>query len=106
VIATKPASNPLPDIEASGFEIAKHEYDPHPLLTIAELPPASSKEVISLFNQNEEHEKPANDEADALALVSGLRGLRGQLRNELPLLALRVHGQPAAQQSGEDDGGT
>ncbi len=51
------------DIEASGFEIAKHEYDPHPLLTIAELPPASSKEVISLFNQNEEHETPANDEA-------------------------------------------
>src|SRR5258706_5528609 len=51
------------DIEASGFEIAKHEYDPHPMLTIAELPPASSKEVISLFDQGEEHEKPANDEA-------------------------------------------
>src|SRR5882672_2597379 len=51
------------DIEASGFEIAKHEYDPHPLLTIAELPPASSKEVVSLFNQNEEHQAPANDEA-------------------------------------------
>ncbi len=40
------------DIEASGFEIAKHEYDPHPMLTIAELPPASSKEVIYLFNQH------------------------------------------------------
>ncbi len=51
------------DIEASGFEIAKHEFDPHPLLTIAELPPASSKEVVSLFNQSEEHETPANDEA-------------------------------------------
>ncbi len=51
------------DIEASGFEIAKHEFDPYPLLTIAELPPASSKEVASLFNQSEEHEAPANDEA-------------------------------------------
>jgi len=50
------------DIEASGFEIAKHELEPHPLLTIAELPAASPKEV-PLFNQNEEHEPAPNDEA-------------------------------------------
>ncbi len=51
------------DIEASGFEIAKHEYSPHPHLTIAELPHTSSKEVISLFDHHEEQEAPANDEA-------------------------------------------
>lgn len=37
------------DIEAQGFEINKNEYDPHPLLTISELPPANSKEVTTLF---------------------------------------------------------
>ena len=35
------------DIEAQGFEINKNEYDPHPHLTISELPPASSKEVAT-----------------------------------------------------------
>jgi len=38
------------DIEASGFEINKNEYDPLPLLTISELPPANSKEVPTLFD--------------------------------------------------------
>jgi SNF2 family DNA or RNA helicase len=37
------------DIEANGFEINKNEYDPHPMLTISELPPANSKEVATLF---------------------------------------------------------
>ncbi len=50
------------DIEASGFEITKHELDPHPLLTISELPPAATKEV-GLFHGNETHETPASDEA-------------------------------------------
>ncbi|HRI78783.1 MAG TPA: ATP-dependent helicase, partial [Cyclobacteriaceae bacterium] len=42
------------DIEVSGFEIIKNSYDPHPLLTISELPPANTKEVISLFEGNAE----------------------------------------------------
>lgn len=51
------------DIEASGFEIAKHEYDPHPLLTISELPAASTKDAATLFDGDENHEPAANDEA-------------------------------------------
>ncbi len=51
------------DIEASGFEITKHELDPHPMLTIAELPAVASKEVATLFSQEEQQETSANDEA-------------------------------------------
>lgn len=49
------------DIEAQGFEINKNEYDPHPLLSISELPPASSKDVPSLFEGSSE--TPHDDEA-------------------------------------------
>jgi len=50
------------DIEAQGFEINKNEYDPHPHLTISELPPASSKEVSTLFG-NVDSDGPSDDEA-------------------------------------------
>ncbi len=50
------------DIEAQGFEINKSEYDPHPHLTIAELPPTSSKEVATLFGNINSH-GPSDDEA-------------------------------------------
>ncbi len=50
------------DIEAQGFEINKNEYNPHPHLTIAELPPASSKEVATLFG-NLDAGGPSDDEA-------------------------------------------
>ena len=32
------------DVEVQGFEINKNTYEPHPLLTISELPPANAKE--------------------------------------------------------------
>ncbi|HJW31481.1 MAG TPA: hypothetical protein VJ508_19765, partial [Saprospiraceae bacterium] len=70
------------DIEASGFEIAKHEYDPHPLLTIAELPPASAKEVVTLFNQDEEHEAPANDEAGKIVFDLSFRYGKHRFRGD------------------------
>jgi SNF2 family DNA or RNA helicase len=50
------------EIEAHGFEINKNEYDPHPMLTISELPPANSKEIKSLFGESNE-EGVASDEA-------------------------------------------
>lgn len=50
------------DIEAQGFEINKNEYDPHPHLTISELPPAASKEVATLFG-NIDSTGPSDDEA-------------------------------------------
>ncbi len=50
------------DIEAQGFEINKNEYDPHPHLTISELPPVSSKEVATLFGSTD-GDGPSDDEA-------------------------------------------
>lgn len=52
----------IEDIEVSGFEIIKNSYDPHPLLTISELPPATTKEVPTLFEGHQE-EKTNHDEA-------------------------------------------
>ena len=37
------------DVEVQGFEINKSSYDPHPLLSISELPSANVKNVPSLF---------------------------------------------------------
>lgn len=50
------------DIDVQGFQILKNSYDPHPLLTISELPPANTKQIPSLFGQGGE-ESNANDEA-------------------------------------------
>lgn len=50
------------DVEVEGFEIVKNVYEPHPLLTISELPPANTKEAATLFSEHPE-EKPSNDEA-------------------------------------------
>jgi SNF2 family DNA or RNA helicase len=49
------------DVEVKGLEINKSEYDPHPLLTLSELTPASAKEVPALFEQETAHHD--NDEA-------------------------------------------
>src|SRR6478752_8678628 len=49
------------DIEVQGFEINKNVYEPHPLLTISELAQASTKDVPSLFDSENEHS--ATDEA-------------------------------------------
>lgn len=51
------------DIEAYGFDINKNEYDPHPLLSISELPPANTKNVPSLFGSADAPDGPGDDEA-------------------------------------------
>lgn len=61
------------DIEATGFEIAKHEYDPHPILTISELPAASTAEVPTLFDHQEENAAFANDEAGKIVFDLSFR---------------------------------
>ncbi len=48
------------NIEAQGFEIIKNDFDPHPILSIAELAPANAKNVPSLFD---EHKESHDDEA-------------------------------------------
>lgn len=60
------------DIEAFGFEISKHEYDPHPLLTISELPPANEKSAPSLFDATNE-DAPADDEAGKIVFDLSFR---------------------------------
>ncbi len=50
------------DVDVQGFQILKNSYEPHPLLTISELPTANSKEVPTLFEAGE-REVAANDEA-------------------------------------------
>ncbi len=50
------------DVEVQGFEINKSEYDPHPLLTLSELVPSSSKEVPALF-ESQSSTQNDNDEA-------------------------------------------
>src|SRR5258708_19081979 len=37
------------DVEVKGFEIIKNTFEPRPLLTISELPPANAKEIAILF---------------------------------------------------------
>jgi SNF2 family DNA or RNA helicase len=48
------------DVEVNGLEINKNEYDPHPLLTLSELTPATTKEVPALFD----HDHSPNNEND------------------------------------------
>lgn len=70
------------DIEASGFEIAKHEYDPHPLLTISELAPATATEAATLFDHHHEHEGPANDEAGKIVFDLSFRYGKSKFRGD------------------------
>lgn len=48
------------DVEASGFEINKSTYDPHPILTISELHTAQSSTAPSLFDDHQ----PVDDAGD------------------------------------------
>jgi SNF2 family DNA or RNA helicase len=51
------------DVEASGFEINKSTYDPHPVLTLSELHSAQTTSAPSLFEDRRAAEEPATDEA-------------------------------------------
>lgn len=70
------------DIEASGFEIAKHEFDPHPLLTISELAPATTAEVATLFDQGSEQEAPPTDEAGKIVFDLSFRYGKNKFRGD------------------------
>ena len=50
------------DIDVQGFQILRNTFEPHPLLTISELPPLKSKDVPNLF-EAASGEPNANDEA-------------------------------------------
>ena len=61
------------EIEALGFEIAKHEYDPHPLLTISELPPGNEKKVPTLFEHAQDTGESHDDEAGKIVFDLSFR---------------------------------
>jgi SNF2 family DNA or RNA helicase len=65
------------DVEVQGFEINKSEYDPHPLLSISELAPATNKEVPSLFDQGA---SGANENDEAGKIVFDLSFKYGKHR--------------------------
>ncbi len=70
------------DIEAYGFEINKNEYDPHPLLTISELPPANSKEVLNLFDDSHHPSGPSHDEAGKIVFDLSFRYGKHKFRGD------------------------
>lgn len=70
------------DIEAHGFEINKNEYDPHPILSISELPPANSKEVPTLFEHDQEHAGPSDDEAGKIVFDLSFRYGKHKFRGD------------------------
>jgi SNF2 family DNA or RNA helicase len=49
------------EIEAKGFDIQKHDHDPHPVLTISELHTAQTSQVATLFDTPA---APAEDRTD------------------------------------------
>ena len=70
------------DIEAYGFEINKNEYDPHPLLSISELPPANSKEVMTLFESSAHPDGPSHDEAGKIVFDLSFRYGKHKFRGD------------------------
>ncbi len=69
------------DIEVEGFQIVKNTYEPHPLLTISELPPANSKEVPSLFADHPD-EKPNHDEAGKIVFDLSFKYGKNKFRGD------------------------
>jgi SNF2 family DNA or RNA helicase len=70
------------DIEANGFEIAKHEYDPHAVLTISELPTASSKTSPNLFEGHGDELAPQDDEAGKIVFDLSFRYGKHRFRGD------------------------
>jgi SNF2 family DNA or RNA helicase len=68
------------DVDVQGFEINKNTYDPHPLLTLSELHPASSKEVPDLFGQ--EHGQSNEDEAGKIVFDLSFKYGKHRFRGE------------------------
>jgi SNF2 family DNA or RNA helicase len=70
------------DIEASGFEIAKHEYDPHAVLTISELPMANSKSSPNLFGSATDEGTFQDDEAGKIVFDLSFRYGKHRFRGD------------------------
>ena len=54
------------EIEAQGFQIQKHEHDPHPVLTLSELHTAQTQQIAGLFEQPNSAAEDKTDESGKL----------------------------------------
>jgi SNF2 family DNA or RNA helicase len=54
------------EIEAQGFEIQKHDHDPHPVLTLSELHTAQSSQAATLFDNTPVEKEDKTDESGKL----------------------------------------
>ncbi|MCZ8215499.1 MAG: SNF2-related protein, partial [Cyclobacteriaceae bacterium] len=54
------------EIEAQGFDIQKHDHDPHPVLTLSELHTAQSSQAATLFDTNPAPQEDRTDESGKL----------------------------------------
>ncbi|MCZ8353828.1 MAG: SNF2-related protein [Cyclobacteriaceae bacterium] len=54
------------EIEAQGFQIQKHDHDPHPVLTLSELHTAQTQQIAGLFEQPNSAAEDKTDESGKL----------------------------------------
>jgi SNF2 family DNA or RNA helicase len=70
------------DVEASGFEINKSTYDPHPILTLSELHTAQSSNPRTLFDEGESNTPDTRDEAGKIVFDLSFRYGKHRFRGD------------------------
>lgn len=71
------------DVEVKGFEIARHDYMPHPLLTISELPPVNAKTTPKLFKGGDKQDQP-DDESGKIIFDLSFKYGKHRFRGDSP----------------------
>lgn len=71
------------NVEVKGFEINKHDDEPHPLLTLSELPPVNSKTTPELFDNSPEHGQ-SDDEAGKIIFDLSFKYGKYRFRGDSP----------------------
>lgn len=71
------------NVEVKGFEIAKHDYSPHPLLTLSELPPVSTKTAPEIF-QNGNAPSANDDESGKIIFDLSFKYGKHRFRGDSP----------------------
>ncbi len=72
------------NVEVNGFEIARHDFTPHPLLTLSELPPVSTKTNPKLFDGDNGQEGPSDDESGKIIFDLSFKYGKHKFRGDSP----------------------
>lgn len=72
------------NVEVNGFEIARHDFTPHPLLTLSELPPVSAKTNPKLFDGDNGQEGPSDDESGKIIFDLSFKYGKHKFRGDSP----------------------